>query len=80
MDGAIGEEVSIEGTTLTVPFELGQESNGYLFHSFENVNLIGGNQLKFLSGDATESILARFTGDDVSVLDGVVELSKKDQN
>jgi len=79
-DGAIGEEVSIEGTTLTVPFELGQESNGYLFHSFENVNLIGGNQLKFLSGDATESILARFTGDDISVLDGVVELSKKDQN
>ena len=33
-------DVKREGTTLTVPFELGQESNGYLFHSFENVNFL----------------------------------------
>jgi filamentous hemagglutinin family protein len=71
-DGSLGEHVDLVGPDYHIPADLGQIIESNLFHSFEEFNISSGESGTFLGPNHVENIVARITGQDPSVVNGLL--------
>jgi len=69
-DGTLGKATSLEGPNFLINDSLGLQVGGNLFHSFQEFNIFYGESATFTSSDSVENILARVTGNNISIIDG----------
>ncbi|MCA0240459.1 MAG: filamentous hemagglutinin N-terminal domain-containing protein [Proteobacteria bacterium] len=72
-DGTMGAVQSLSGN-FTVPQSLGTLRGGNLFHSFGSFSILAGESATFLSGAAVNNVIARVTGSQASLLQGLLAL------
>lgn len=70
-DGSLGEKVELYGEFTIMP-ELGQQHGQNLFHSFEKFQIETGEIITFASPPALENIIARVTGKEASLINGML--------
>ncbi|NEP54150.1 MAG: filamentous hemagglutinin N-terminal domain-containing protein [Moorea sp. SIO3C2] len=72
-DETLGEQPStVVNTGDQIRIEGGTSQGGNLFHSFTDFNVNGGEQVYFANPDAIETILSRVTGNNLSLIDGLL--------
>ncbi|BAP54942.1 large exoprotein containing haemagglutination activity domain [Thioploca ingrica] len=72
LDGSLGPRLELTGPTYRIPAELGQQYESNLFHSFEQFNLIQGEQAIFTGPATLTNVISRVTGGEISHIDGVL--------
>jgi filamentous hemagglutinin family protein len=72
-DGTMGAVQSLSGQ-FTVPQSLGTLRGNNLFHSFGTFSIAAGESATFLSGAAVGNVIARVTGGEASLLQGLLAL------
>jgi filamentous hemagglutinin family protein len=71
-DGTLGTRTALQGPNYTINAELGQQSGGHLFHSFEQFNLNTGESATFSGPNTVNNIISRVTGGSPSAIDGTL--------
>jgi filamentous hemagglutinin family protein len=79
-DGTLGPAQTLTGPTYNIAPELGQTVGSNLFHSFGIFNLNAGEEARFNSPDGIRNILARVTGGQASLIDGLMLTESLDVN
>lgn len=72
-DGSMGAVQSLSGN-FTVPQSLGQLKGNNLFHSFGSFSIGASESATFLSGATVQNVIARVTGSEASLLQGLLAL------
>ena len=72
-DGTMGAVQSLSGN-FTVPQTLGTLRGSNLFHSFGSFSILSGESATFLSSAAVRNVIARVTGSEASLLQGLLAL------
>ncbi|MFT3817814.1 MAG: filamentous hemagglutinin N-terminal domain-containing protein [Rubrivivax sp.] len=72
-DGTMGAVQSLSGQ-FTVPQSLGTLRGNNLFHSFGTFSIAAGESATFLSGATVQNVIARVTGSEASLLQGLLAL------
>lgn len=71
-DGTLGPAQRLNGAQVTIPQILGQTVGANLFHSFSAFNVETGQTAIFTGSDHLNNVIARVTGGDASIIDGLL--------
>jgi filamentous hemagglutinin family protein len=76
-DGSVGPERELAGPHYTIAAELGTQAGGNLFHSFRHFSIGSGESATF-TGPGVDNVIARVTGGERSVIDGILRAAIPD--
>jgi len=71
-DGTLGAAIKLPGPDYQIEAELGQQSGGNLFHSFQDFNLQRFESATFTGPSSVSNIISRVTGGNPSNIDGLI--------
>ncbi|BAZ40331.1 filamentous hemagglutinin outer membrane protein [Calothrix sp. NIES-4101] len=72
LDGSLGVSGNLTGPNYTIPQNVGQTVGNNLFHSFGRFNLNSNEAAIFQSNPNIQNILSRVTGNNLSLIDGLI--------
>ena len=72
VDNSFGAGGALAGPNFQIPDTLGKAGGGNLFHSFTECNVQTGGSATFTGPDASNNILGRVTGGNVSEIVGLI--------
>jgi filamentous hemagglutinin family protein len=72
-DGTMGAAQTLSGSSITIPQTLGSTVGNNLFHSFSDFNINTGQTVTFTGSDNLQNVISRVTGDNKSVIDGMLK-------
>jgi filamentous hemagglutinin family protein len=74
-DGSVGMAGSLTGPAFTIPENLGFVSGANLLHSFSRFSIGAGESATFTTTSALQNVIARVTGGEASLIEGLVTLA-----